>query len=417
MPAETLSTDVPLDADIPLTKVVVVMMENRSFDHYLGQLGAYTGRADIDVAPAGASNPGRLGAEAGASYPRRHAPRECSLDTEHSWAKSHLEWDEGKMDGFFAASAGDGLVDQHLVDRPMWFYDASDLPFYYALASTFAVADHYHASALGPTWPNRMYLFSATSFGHTDNSTPSFPASPFPAVDVSILDELEQRHTSWLLFSDGISGAQTVHGGSVSSRWGRRVKEPVATFLEQARAGTLPEVSFVDPSFASSGPDSTDEHPPADVQVGEAFVYSLVTALLTSPDWPHLALFITYDEHGGFYDHVAPPPACAPDALSPTDSESRASGWAFDRLGVRVPMMVISPYARPSYVGHHTYDHTSLTRFLEAKFKLPALSARDANAEPPFDLFDFSQPRFLVPPTFAPPVVDAADLAWCRRNL
>ena len=417
MPAETLAEGTPVGADIPIDKIVVVMMENRSFDHYFGRLNAFTGRTDVAVAPADATNPDHVGPSPGALHPRRHAPHLCARDTEHSWAATHLEWDGGKMSGFFAASAGDPHVDASMLDRPMWWYDERDLPFYYALASTFAIADHYHASVLGSTWPNRMYLLAGTSFGRTTNDLPDLSARPFPRADASVLDLLTRRHVPWMLFADGASGGATVHGSALATRWGHRHVASVQSFLDRAAAGTLPAVSFVDPDFSHSTTTGQDEHPPADVQLGERFVAGIVSALFASPDWGRSALFLTYDEHGGYYDHAPPPAACPPDEHAPVDGRGDPAGFAFDRLGIRVPFVVVSPWAKPGYVGHATYDHTSVTRFLEAKFRLPALTARDANAEAPMDLFDFTRPSFATPPSLPAPPVDAAELAWCKSSL
>src|SRR5262249_16179791 len=149
-------------------------------------------------------------------------------------------------------------------------------------------------------------------------------------------------------------------------------------FKDAAAAGTLPQVSFVDPHLSSEGPTNDDEHPPSQLQIGQKFVSDIVHAGMKSPQWAKVAIFLTWDEHGGYYDHVAPPPACAPDDHPIDFGTSTDKTAKFDRLGFRVPLIVISPYAKKSYVGHHVYDHTSVTRFIEAKFKVPALTARDA---------------------------------------
>ena len=160
-----------------------------------------------------------------------------------------------------------------------------------------------------------------------------------------------------------------------------------------------------------------DEHPPANIQQGEQFAASVTEAVLTSPDWPHTALFITYDEHGGFYDHVPPPAACAPDAISPMlDPSDPSSDFPaqFDRYGFRVPLLVVSPYVKPGFVSHVIYDHTSILRFIETRYDLPALTNRDANAAPLLDLFDFSRPALLNPPVLPSVAVDATQLQQCR---
>ena len=143
----------------------------------------------------------------------------------------------------------------------------------------------------------------------------------------------------------------------------------------------------------------------------------VVHALFKSPQWSKSALFITYDEHGGLYDHVAPPSACAPDAVLPIlEKSDSAFPGKFDRLGFRVPLLVVSPFAKRAYVSHVVYDHSSITRFIETKFKLPALSGRDANADPLMDVFDFQNPPFVTPPDIPEPAVDAAELAYCEAT-
>jgi phospholipase C len=424
MPAATLGPSIPIDQDIPIDNIVVVMMENHSFDSYLGHLNAYAHRTDIESAPASASNP----TVDGGTAPWIHGPHPCAADTDHSWGGTHHEIDDGKMDGFAIANQGynapadAGANPGPLYDgaRAMWWYDQTDLPFYYQLASTYALADHYHCSVPGPTWPNRMYLISATSFGQTTNAWPDLSAYPFPGNDASVLDELEKRHVTWELYTDGSPGAGVVYGVAGAHRWGRTPNTTFAQFQKDAAAGKLPQVSFVDPNLTSEshGGAGTDEHPPGDIQSGEAFVAQVVQAVTTSPQWSHLALFITHDENGGLYDHVLPPPACAPDGKQPilTGSDQGTQG-GFDIYGIRVLLIAVSPYAKKGYVGHHVYDHTSIARFIEAKFKLPALTARDANAEPPTDLFDFkSPPALATPPPLTTPTVDPTQLQYCTST-
>ncbi|MGH7269819.1 MAG: phospholipase C, partial [Polyangiaceae bacterium] len=377
-----------------------------------------------------ASNPDTVGGP----QPWTHAPNLCSLDTDHGWAGTHLEIDNGKMDGFAQRNEGTpvpaapdgGTLDPSLGSggRALWWYDQTDLPFYYQLADTFAIADHYHASVPGPTWPNRMFLYAATSFGGTQTGG-SFPLAdqtkyPYPGNPLSILDELEASKVSWMYYSDGVFPTPfLLYGFNFAKRWHpRTVSAKFAAFQAAAKAGTLPAVSFVDPALAitSSGSEA-DEHPPGDIQAGQRFVSQVVHAVMASPQWPHTAIFITHDEHGGFYDHVAPPKACAPDSIAPILASGDATQGGFDMYGVRVVLIAVSPYAKKGYVGHHVYDHTSITRFIEARFNLPALTARDANAEPPTDLFDFTQPpAFITTPTLLDPPVDPAELSYCTST-
>jgi phospholipase C len=174
-------------------------------------------------------------------------------------------------------------------------------------------------------------------------------------------------------------------------------------YFADLAAGTLPQVAFVEPGVAREAYDANDEHPPAVMQIGQRWAAEVIDALMKSSSWERSAMFITYDEHGGLYDHVVPPPACAPDAASAE----------FDNLGIRVPFMVVSPYAKKHHVSHRVYDHTSIVRFVEARFVMPALTGRDANAEAPWDMFDFANPPHVTPPAFALPEVDADKLAAC----
>ncbi|MDP8998989.1 MAG: hypothetical protein M3O46_02645, partial [Myxococcota bacterium] len=242
-------------------------------------------------------------------------------------------------------------------------------------------------------------------------------AYPYPTKDATILDQLEKSKTSWMLYSDGPPAANLVYGADLLTRWGRVVVAPFAQFKAQAAAGQLPSVSFVDPVLATevSGATSADEHPPGDIQLGQQFVSDVAQAVMSSPQWAHVALFVMHDEHGGFYDHVPPPRVCPPDSNAPILAAGDTTPGGFDVAGVRVALIAVSPYAKKAYVGHHIYDHTSVTRFIQTRFNLPALTARDANAEPPIDLFDFSKASFSTPPTIvAAPAVDPTELAYCE---
>lgn len=415
MPAETLGASVPIDKDIPIETIVVIMQENRSFDHYFGHLNKFAKRTDIESAPDTASNPDTV-AGGGTMHPWHHADHLCNSDTNHEWDGSHLEYDDGKNDGFVEANTKPGGEPG---DRAMAWLDERDIPFYYNLANTFGIADHYHCSLLGPTWPNRMYLYGATSFGTADNFFPNLKDYGFPdGKDATVFDELQRRHVSWGVYSDGgPPGVGVLYSATGVNRWGKPapIYGYMQDFLVQAAAGTLPQVVFLDAHIGAEGPAQNDEHPPADPQVGQKFMSDVVHALMKSPQWSKLALFITWDENGGFYDHLPPPAACPPDTSPPMGSNGPVPG-AFDRLGFRVPMLVVSPYAKKGYVAHTTYDHSSITRFIETKFKLPALTARDANADIPIEMFDFQNPPYVTPPTIAEPTVDPTLLDYCATT-
>ncbi len=426
LPDETLGLGIPTGKDIPIETIVVLVQENRSFDHYFGHFAKYAGRNDVEVPPSeDVTNPSRTGPASSEVHKWQRAGHDCFLDTNHSWSGTHTQVDNGKMDGFYETNhdiKGETIPDPTMAlrdgERAMWWYDEKELPYYYALAKEFGLADHYHCALQGPTWPNRMFVFAATSFGRTTNRNfPKLDAYRFPDNDIVVLDELEKRHVDWRLYSSGIAGAAVVLGAELPLRYNRDIVSPIQDFYADAAAGKLPSVVFVDPDFTKTGdPDGNDEHPPAHLQVGQAFTKSIVDALMKSPQWSKSALFITYDEHGGLYDHVPPPKACVPDDNPPIDADGKHVDGAFDALGVRVPLLVVSPYSKRGYVSHAVYDHTRSVRFIQAKHRLPALTARDANALVPTDFFDFGKPPNTAVPPLPDAPIDQGEKAYCERT-
>ncbi len=381
---------------IPIDHIVLIMQENRSFDHYFQKLPE-NGQPDVDVAPPNTTNP----APDGTPIPFIHKTEYCFDDTDHSWTASHTEWNNGKNDGFAIANAEDAAqgTDQTGA-RAMGYYDQTDIPFYYKLANTFAISDNYHCSLLGPTWPNRMYFYAATSFGKVTNV-------PVPGDVDNIFKAMNTAGVSWRIYRTNLAPEGMFPVTLLSST--DHVVD-IGEFDKDAAAGTLPSVSFVDAEFSEGGSGEVSEHPPADMQVGQLFVHDRMTALMHSPLWKSSAMFVTYDENGGLYDHVPPPRACAPDSTPP---QKNADLGGFDRYGFRVPVFVISPYAKKHYVSHVLHDHTSILRFVEARFNLPAMTARDANADAMLDMFDFKNPEFMTPPSFDAPPVDEAKKTAC----
>jgi len=427
LPDETLGNAVPVGKEMPIETIVVLMQENRSFDHYYGHFGKYAGRTDVASAPENASNPDRVGPVSSGSHAWHRAPHYCILDTNHGWTGSHTQVNDGKMDGFYETNhglKGETMPNPEMAlrdgERAMTWYDEREIPYYYALAKTFGIGDHYFASLQGPTWPNRMYLWAGTSFGYAENRAfPDVSAYPFPQNDMVILDELEKRHVDWRLYSaGGPSGVTVVLGPSLVVRYARdEILSTMADFFRDAAEGKLPPVVFLDPDFTKTGaPDGNDEHPPSNLQVGQHFTSTIIDALMKSPQWSKLALFLTYDEHGGLYDHMPPPKACPPDAKTPTDRNGAPVEFAFDRYGVRVPFLVVSPYAKRGYVGHGVYDHSSILRFIQAKHRLPALTARDANALVPTEFFDFTKPPDLSLPALPQAVIEPGEMQYCDQT-
>ena len=251
-----------------------------------------------------------------------------------------------------------------------------------------------------------MFFNSASSFGHIGNTAP-----PTLAEEPSLFHQLQQRGIEWVVYAEGMTFEEKIFR-HLHEEKGDHFKD-IDGYFEDAKMNTLPAYVWVESSYG--GPDATDEHPPADVELGQELVSRVIDALLKSPAWAHSALFIMYDEPGGFFDHVPPPPACPPDAIEPL-LEKRHLRGRFDRLGMRVPFIVVSPFAKAHYVSHQVLSHTSVLRMVQARFDLPALSARDANSDVPYDLFDFLHPPFLVPPTLPPsPINEALHLA-CQHE-
>lgn len=399
LPGLSQAKDATLGSDMPIDTIVVLMMENRSFDHLLQNLPAF-GQPDAEVAPAGVTNPDADGTP----RPMYHLTEYCFDDTSHGWTDVHTEWDQGAMDGFVVANNhNDNLPADG--KRAMGYYTEEDLPFFYSLASTFALADHNFSSMLGPTFPNREYLYGATSFGHLGNDI-------FTDETPTIFQELTAAKVDWRVYYTDLPGSG-VFLGTLTKYLDNTYK--VGNFFTDAQAGMLGQLDFVDPKLGRGGASRNDFHPPGDVQEGDKFLSDVVQALMQSPQWPHAALIVTFDEHGGIYDHVPPPPACAPDDIAPILGAGDTPG-DFANYSVRVPLIVVSPYARPHFVSHAVYDHTSITRFIETRFKLAALTRRDANADPLTDLFDFRKPSFATPPPLPTPTVDPQKLADCIQR-
>jgi phospholipase C len=380
-----------------INHVVVLMQENRSFDSYFSQLH-FEGQPKSSV-ESQKPNPNPFGGPP--IHPFLTTSPCTTADLSHSWDATHREIDGGRMDGFTAQNEDPTNPSG---SRTMGYFDQQTLPFYYGIANEFSVADRYFASVPGPTYPNRFYLLTGTSFGYVSNVTQVYTqktifqsldeASPpvswriyLAAPQVELLFKYVQQHMAGHVF-------------------------PIAQYFTDAANGTLPQVSFVESDGLSSNVNvESDEHPPANVQVGEKFSHDIVSALVNSPDWSSAAMFQTYDEHGGYYDHVAPPPAVPPDNIPPMVPPSDPFN-AFNQYGVRVPAMVISPYSAPHHVSHVVYDHTSILKFIETRFGIPPLTRRDAAANSMVDMFNFTQPS-LLHPTIPNAPVDPAGVMQC----
>ncbi len=350
---DTLGDVGPLRASI--THVIILMQENRSFDHMFGRLGHGT-----EGFPADYTCP-----RDGVPLAPAHLTTPCASDVGHQWFEMHAGWHLGAMDGW-AGVNGPGALG---------YYEDDDHPFYTWMLTTFATSDRYFSSVLSGTYPNRDYLYAGTSDGvfSTGGGYPDVP---------TVFDALDTAGVAWAEYN---ASTTEVLSGTLGWSLDHAGVRLYSDFLPELDRGEVPPVSFVDL-------EPNDEHPPGSIHDGERGVRDVVTHAMASPLWPHLAIFFTYDEGGGFFDHVPPPSACL----------AAPSERLFDRLGVRVPVAVVSPYARAGFVSHDTHSHTSILRFVQALFALPALTGRDANSDAMLDLFDFSAPAFETPPAVVP---------------
>ncbi|HLX88025.1 MAG TPA: alkaline phosphatase family protein, partial [Acidimicrobiales bacterium] len=323
-------------------------------------------------------------------------PNDCQLDKKPSqeWAASHQQYDGGTNMGFVTSPSG---------PVAMGYWDSRHLPFYYSLASTFPLADRWFCSMLGQTYPNRRFLIAATSAGQVDDI---LSQALTKAPNGTIFDRLNQAGVSWRDYYHSTSLPTTFVWFGDSARYSSNLVH-VEQFFSDAAAGTLPGFCIVDPDFGS-GSEENDQ----DISVGETFAAQVVQAVMQGPAWSRTLLVWTYDEHGGYYDHVPPPPALAPDAiapLSPVGPNGASAYEGFRRYGFRVPAVVVSPFARRDHVTHVVHDHTSILAMVERKWNLPAMTYRDANATDLSDFIDLSKRAFTEPPALA-----AAGVSGCQ---
>jgi phospholipase C len=445
--------DLPAGADcLPqIEHIVVLMMENHSYDNYLGMLA---GRGDgftlgEDGLPTG-TNP----AGDGSVVRLRHLPSTVQVkdNPSQSWAACHLQWDNGAGDGFVTSTekVAPGL-DPTIA---MGYWTEADLPFYHGLARTFPLATRWFSSCLGPTFPNRRFMIAGTANGLIDDL-------PFGMVDYpakgTILDLLTAQDVTWvnyhmisprrfrrqrLTHTRGLRVLRLVSGvvaalvpGAVPAlvtklqvttdlyplgliRTINHV-QPIDKFWRAARDGTLPAVSFVDPDFGYCS-----EENPQDIQLGETFAAEVINAVMAGPSWSKTLLIWLYDEHGGYFDHVPPPAADPPDDVAGIGSLERywllrllrntrfgkhyatldAGPRTYDQLGFRVPAVIVSPYAKPGFVTEQVYDHTSVLKLIERKWNLPPLTRRDAAAADPLEALDLdAEPFYATPPHLPAP--------------
>ncbi|MBV9322393.1 MAG: hypothetical protein JO352_01250 [Chloroflexi bacterium] len=359
--------------------IVVVMLENRSFDHMLGYLSLEKGRRDIDGLRAEFEN-----TYAGRRYSVHHLEStQVSEDPDHFADAIDRQIGEGRMDGFVASC--DASLRSHGIREGdpgvvMGFYNSADVPVYDHLAEEFALCDRWFSSVPGATLPNRLYCLSGRAAGTRDDLPPHVPPIYHQA---SVMRHLDAHDVTWRWYS---FEPATLRMADVRYRLGHHdqfaylsktglpwktvlditVNSQARSFLEDAARGTLPSVCWIDPAFTNFNPlgfPVNDDHPPADIKDGQDLILAVYDALATSPQWERSLLVIVYDEHGGFFDHVAPPQAADDDPEN------------FGRYGARVPAIIVSPWVQPRSVSHTLFDHTSIIKTILSRFCPEALDS------------------------------------------
>jgi phospholipase C len=366
--------------------LVVLMLENRSFDHMLGYLSLTGGRDDIDGLRREFAN-----VHLGRSYPiHRLDATNIAIDPDHSSSAIDVQLGEGRMDGFVASLAAT-LSDRELPDTDaglaMGYFDAADVPVHDHLAAEFLVCDRWFSSVPGSTWPNRLYSLCGRADGSRDDRPPHVP----PMYDQpSFVRHLDAHRVSWRWYSFDPATLRMAdahyslgHHDKIAyfskeglpwkSKVEVRTSSRAASFLEDAARGTLPSVAWIDPNFSNFnelGVPPNDDHAPADITDGQELVLAVYDALARSPQWERSLLVVVYDEHGGFFDHVPPPEA--------QDEDPKM----FGRYGVRVPAIIVSPWVERRSVSKTVFDHTSIIKTILLRFCAGALHDQQSRHRP-----------------------------------
>ena len=367
-----------------------------------------------------------------------HMISQCMENSSPSWNESHVDWNANDpmspaplLDGFIRVAAhharGLGLTDVNGT-RVMGYYTDADLPYYYFMASSFATSDSWFSPAMTRTQPNRMYLMAATSDGHAY----PLPIGAPQLTNKTIFELLEDAGISWKIYvTDDNLGSLPPHtelGGFTFANSHMANFVSATKFFDDLNNGTLPAVSEIDPGFAKgldehAGED--DGNPSGKIQAGAHYVSTLINALMQSQYWKDSVFILTWDENGGFYDHVAPQPMPSPDGIKPVDLDTTAPTYDicadpidppnpptrgttcdFVYTGYRVPLIVVSPFTKKNYVSHTPADYTAILKFIETRFLSSAtpnnLTNRDVVQMDMTEFFDFTNVPWKVPPDKIP---------------
>jgi phospholipase C len=446
-----------------LNHIIFMAQENRSLDHYWGALREYWRQnkfADISydglpqfnptsgAAPLYGAPPTNPGCDP--NYPppndcveNSNSPKiasynlvtQCIENPSPSWNESHVDWNltspvssTASLDGYVYTNAHDArnnnppYYDTNGI-RSMGYYDGNDLNYYYYMASQFSTSDRWFSPVMSRTQPNRHYLMSATSQGYvypigTNSKDQALLTAP------TIFQKLQAAGISWKIYvnpkntpcaSNPTAQCLLSYSYIQDYQWGHTIPTsypnklvPISQYFTDVQNGTLPQVAMIEPA----SPAGLDEHGsdsdqyPINIQLGAQYVESLINALMASKSWKDSAFILTYDEGGGLYDHVAPHTEANPDGIKPVDLQpmdictgNTGPNCDFTYTGYRVPLLVVSPYAKKHYVNHTAADYTAILRLIETRFGLTALTKRDAGQQNMTGFFNFNFPPWMTPPT------------------
>jgi phospholipase C len=460
-----------------LNHIIFMAQENRGLDHYFGALREYwrnNNFSDISfdglrqfnptsgAAPLYGPPPTNPGCDPAYPPPNdciedNHSPAvssyhlisQCIENPSPSWNEGHVDWNltnplsaTPTRNGYVYTGAHDArnnnppFYDINGI-RVMGYYDDSALNYYYYMASQFSTSDRWFAPVMTRTSSNRDYLIAATSQGYvypigTDSKDQKLlTAKP-------IFEVLQNAGISWKIYVNPKNTpcasnptAQCLLGYSYiqNFQWGHTIPQkypknlvPISQYFTDVQKGTLPQVAMIEPA-SSAGLDEhgSDSDPyPINIQLGAKFVESLINPLMKSVSWKDSAFILTYDEGGGLYDHVAAKPAKSPDGIKPVDllpgdicTGATGPTCDFTYTGYRVPLIVISPYAKKHYVNHQIADFTAILKLIETRFNLPALTMRDAAQINMTQFFNFSAPPWMTPPN--PPVQSTSGACYLNE--
>ena len=435
-----------------LNHIIIMIQENRSLDHYFGAMRQYWASNDIPdqsfdglaqfnptegAPPLQGPAPTNPGCDPAFPFPANDCTVDdnspmvasfpmismCIENPSPSWNEDHVDWNltnpvspKATLNGFVFTAAHDARTQQPPFSdtngiRAMAHYDGGDLPFYYSMASSFGTSDRWFSPVMARSPANRMYAVAATSVGHV------YGASGL--TNPTIFDLLQSAGVTWKVYVTDLTYAKPPVQDSYVNNFTMAAKYPqnfvpVSQFLTDSQNGTLPSVSYIDAGYNSG----RDEHPGLDdgapggsVQVGSQYVSTLINGLMRSTSWQDSVFILTWDEFGGFYDHVPPQPTVSPDGIKPIDLlpgpppngpdicvKTTGPTCNFVYTGYRVPLIVISPFSKKNYVSHTVADYTAWLKLVETRFNLPSLTKRDAAQMDMTEFFDFTNVPWRIPP-------------------